>query len=136
MACRAARRLLRVPTSPNRQFPPIRNLRTGGDRASPAVALAALRAARKVTQRYYDNHTNKVRRDYDIDRDRRSSYSTIPSSNKLSRNQNSPLGRSATHGRKMRGGRYARHRLALAGGLSTCEGYSHRRILVGVSSSR
>src|SRR6266436_3170422 len=121
-------------------FAPIRNLRIGGDRASPAVAvavaLAALRAAREVTQRYYDNHTNKVRRDYDIDRDRRSSYSTILSSNKLSRNQNSPLGRSATHGRKMRGGRYARHRLALAGGLSTCEGYSRRRLLVGVSSSR
>ena len=44
---------------------------------------------------------------YDIDRDRRSTYSTIPSSNKLSRNQNSPLGRSATHGRKMRGARHA-----------------------------
>jgi len=54
--------------------PPICNLRIGGDRASPAVALAALRAAREVTQRYYDNHTNKVRRDYDIDRDRRSTY--------------------------------------------------------------
>src|SRR6266404_9048234 len=69
----------------------------------PAVALAALRAAREVTQRYYDNHINKVRRDYDIDRDRRSTYSTIPSLNKPSRNQNSSLGRSATHGRKMRG---------------------------------
>jgi hypothetical protein len=31
-------------------FPPIRNLRTGGDRASSAVGLAALRAAREVTQ--------------------------------------------------------------------------------------
>ena len=30
--------------------PPIRELRIGGGRASPAVALAALRAAREVTQ--------------------------------------------------------------------------------------
>jgi hypothetical protein len=35
-----------------------------------------------------------------IDRELRSTYSTIPSSNKSSRNQKSPLGRSATHGRK------------------------------------
>jgi len=34
----------------NCQLPPIRNLRIGGDCASPAVALAALRAAREVTQ--------------------------------------------------------------------------------------
>jgi hypothetical protein len=34
----------------NRQFAPIRNLRIGGDRAFPAVALAALCAAREVTQ--------------------------------------------------------------------------------------
>jgi hypothetical protein len=43
----------------NLQFPPILNLRIGGDRAVPAVALAALRAARDVTQmsKNYDCRT-------------------------------------------------------------------------------
>jgi len=55
IACRAAHRLLRVPTSLHRQFPPIRNLPTGGDRASPAVALAALARGSR-------SHANNVKK--------------------------------------------------------------------------
>src|SRR6266851_1026192 len=50
IACRAAHRPLRVPTSLHRQFPPIRKFGPAATARPPAVALAALRAAREVTQ--------------------------------------------------------------------------------------
>jgi hypothetical protein len=52
----------------------MRNLRIGGDRARSVAGLAALRAAREVKQIRL-----KIAQ---LDREPRSTYSTIPSSNK------------------------------------------------------
>jgi hypothetical protein len=129
MACRAAHRLLRVPTSLNRQLPPIRKF-------GPAATARPRGRARRATRGSPSDANNVKSMIARLDREPRSTYSTIPSSNNRSHNQNSPLGRSATHGRKMRGGRHARHRLALRGGLSTCDSYPRLRLRLGVSSSR
>ena len=88
------------------------------DRRRPRVPRGRARRAARGSRSHANNVKSMIAK---LDRDPRSTYSTIPSSNKPSLNQNSPLGRSATHGRKMRGGRHARHRLALGGGLSTCD---------------
>ncbi len=70
------------------------------DRRGPRVPRGRARRATRGSPSHANNVKSMIAK---LDREPRSTYSTIPSSNNRSHNQNSPLGRSATHGRKMRG---------------------------------
>ena len=97
IACRAARRLVRFPTSHGWSIAADPKI---ADRRRPRVPRGRARRAARGSRSHANNVKSMIVK---LDREPRSTYSTIPSSNKPSRNQNSPLGRSATHGRKMRG---------------------------------
>src|SRR5260221_6719721 len=70
------------------------------DRRGPRAPRGRAHRATRGSPSHANNVKSMIAK---LDREPRSTYSTIPSSNNRSHNQNSPLGRSATHGRKMRG---------------------------------
>jgi hypothetical protein len=95
----------------NRQFPPILNLRIGGDRAVPAVALAALRARLAKSRKCQKTLIAE------LDREPRS---TIPQF-RLQKNRRAtktiPLDTVRRTVVKRKGEWHARHRLAFGRGL-------------------
>jgi len=126
--CRAAHRLLGVPASSHRRFSADPQFATGGDRASRGRARRAARGSPS-------NANNVKSMIAKLDREPRSRIrqfhlQTIVAQPKLSiwtqcyaRSQDERVTN-------------ARHRLALGGGLSTCEKYSRPRLRLGVSASR